>query len=157
MNDQPIPAQTEEADDPPFGFVPLMDSSASERLSGPYYVRLDKDAPAIGFRVQRRHLNRAGMCHGGVLATLADMNITPINRSHDLAEVNPTISMSLDYFAPVLLGQWVEAQPDILRRTRNILFSQCVLTADGVPSVRASVVYRIGRPRDAEKPPAGAA
>ncbi|MTE01738.1 PaaI family thioesterase [Paracoccus sp. YIM 132242] len=147
MDEQPIPVQAEEADDPPSGFVPLADCAESERLAGPYYVRLDRDAPAIGFRVKRRHLNRAGMCHGGVLATLADMNITPISRYQELAEVNPTISMTLDYFAPVVLGQWVEAQPTILRRTRNILFSQCVLTADGAPSVRASVVYRIGRPR----------
>lgn len=147
MDDQPVPVQAEEADDPPSGFVPLADCAEAERLAGPYYVRLERDTPAIGFRVKRRHLNRAGMCHGGVLATLADMNITPISRNQELAEVNPTISMTLDYFAPVMLGQWVEAQPNILRRTRNILFSQCVLTADGVPSVRASVVYRIGRPR----------
>ncbi|MBT0782971.1 PaaI family thioesterase [Paracoccus sp. pheM1] len=151
MLDEPNPVETEEADNPPPGFILLAESSESERLTGPYYVRLDKDAPAIGFRVRRRHLNRAGMCHGGVLATLADMNITPISRSQDLGEVNPTISMTLDYFAPVVLGQWVEAQPDILRRTRNILFSRCVLTADGVPSVSASVVYRIGRPRGAGK------
>lgn len=147
MDDQTAPALAEEADDPPSGFVLLEDCAESERLAGPYYVRMGKEGPAIGFRVKRRHLNRAGMCHGGILATLADMNITPISRSQELAEVNPTISMTLDYFAPVVHGQWVEAQPNILRRTRNILFSQCVLTADGVPSVRASVVYRIGRPR----------
>lgn len=150
MPGAPIQVGEAEADNPPPGFMPLSESSQSELLSGPYYVRIDKEAPAIGFRVQRRHLNRAGMCHGGVLATLADMNITPISRSEDLGEVNPTISMTLDYFAPVVLGQWVEAQPQILRRTRNILFSRCVLTADGVPSVNASVVYKIGRKRDRE-------
>lgn len=151
MHDDPNPAGDDQADNPRPGFVLLTESSESEQLTGPYYVRMDKDAPAIGFRVHRRHLNRAGMCHGGVLATLADMNITPISRREDLGEVNPTISMTLDYFAPVVLGQWVEAQPQILRRTRNILFSRCVLTADGVPSVNASVVYKIGRKRDAEK------
>lgn len=150
MRDEPQAADDREADNPPPGFVPLDPCSEAELLSGPYYVRLDEDAPAIGFRVHRRHLNRGGMCHGGVLATLADMNITPISRREDLGEVNPTISMTLDYFAPVVLGQWVEAQPQILRRTRNILFSRCVLTADGVPAVNASVVYKIGRKREGD-------
>ena len=132
-------------DDPPEGFLPLAETCEAELHSGPYYTRRDGDEALIGFRVRRRHLNRSGICHGGVLATLADMNVTPILRDMDVSRMNPTISMSLDYMAPARLGQWVQAESRILKTTRHILFSECLITADGDPAVRASVVYKLGK------------
>lgn len=140
-----------EPDDPPAGYDPLADCSEAEHHAGPYYTRNDERGAFIGFRVKRRHLNRAGLCHGGILATLADMNITPLTRSLQFATVNPTISMSLDYLAGARHGQWVEAQAVILRQTRNLIFSQCLITADGETAVRASVVYKLGKARVADR------
>lgn len=141
--------QAPEPDDPPEGYAPLQGVCEAEEHAGPYYIRNDAEGAFVGFRVKRRHLNRGGLCHGGVLATLADMNITPFTREDETGEVNPTISMSVDYLAGARHGQWVAAKSEILRRTRNIIFSQCLITADGVPVVRASVVYKIGEKRPA--------
>lgn len=134
-----------ERDDPPEGYEPLVDTCEAELHAGPYYMHLDGAEAAIGFRVKHRHLNRAGLCHGGVLATLADMAITPILRRSETPPFNLTISMTVDYLAAVRVGQWVEARATILRATRSVIFSQCLITADAEPAARASVIYKRGR------------
>ena len=129
--------------DPPAGFEPLATRCDLENHIGPLFVRTEGDTGLIGFRVQQRHLNRAGMCHGGFLATLADMNVTPVLRSRGTSLLSPTVSMSLDYIAAAKLGTWVQARSAILRQTRRLLFSECHITADDELVVRANVIYRI--------------
>jgi uncharacterized protein (TIGR00369 family) len=43
------------------------------RHNGPLYARLLDGRLELGFRVEERHTNPLKICHGGMLATLADM------------------------------------------------------------------------------------
>src|SRR6185503_15683680 len=42
-------------------------------LAGPFYAKREGRALSLGLRIEQRHLNSRGTCHGGLLATLADI------------------------------------------------------------------------------------
>src|SRR3546814_16637345 len=65
---------------------------------------------------------------------------------HDGAEAGaahtPTISLSVEYFAPVPEGALVEAEVDLVRKTASMFFVQSLMS-DGERRIgRASAIYR---------------
>jgi uncharacterized protein (TIGR00369 family) len=118
-------------------------------INGPLYLRHVGDTVQLGFRVEPRHCNPMSMCHGGMLASFADM-VMPMCIHRKAPEVGmrflPTISLQVDYLAPAPLGAWVQGEADVLRTTRSLVFSQALITADGVPAVRTSGIFKIGPP-----------
>ena len=101
-------------------------------VNGPFLVHDQGGDVKIGFRVEPRYCNPMGICHGGMLASFCDM-LLPVTAHRVSAEVGrrflPTVSLQVDYLAPVPLGAWVEgeAQPPPGRRTRTtrLLLSFC--------------------------------
>lgn len=141
----------------PAGFEPLRIGGEFMRLNGPIYARREGSRLLVGFRVEPRHCNPMNMCHGGMLASYADM-LLPVT-AHALSETVanrflPTINLQIDYLAPAPLGSWVEGEGQLLRETRSLVFAQAVATADGVPCLRTSGLFKIGpvfvRPRVGE-------
>lgn len=116
---------------------------------GPLYLKRDGDNLWVGFRVEKRHTNPMGICHGGMLASFADM-LLPLSIHRLSEEVGfkflPTINLQLDYLAPAPLGSWVEGDVQVLRVTRSLVFAQGLVSADGLPVVRASGIFKIGPP-----------
>lgn len=120
-------------------------------LNGPMYGRLTGEKVVLGFRVEQRHTNPVGMCHGGMLASFADMLIpcAAMYRTQMERRFLPTVSLQIDYMGAALLGAWVQGEAQILRTTRNLVFGQGLVTADGAPALRISGIYKIGSaPRD---------
>ena len=99
----------------------------------------------MGFRVLKGHCNSAAVCHGGMMMTFADMLIGVGGRLQ-LEEKDPgrlpTIHLSGDFLAAARLGDWVEGHSQVLRYSRNLLFGQCVVYADGKPALRANAIFR---------------
>src|SRR4051812_6083373 len=59
---------------PPRGFRVIPRLSPFNSLVGPLYLRKPRGTPvSIGVRIEKKHMNSRGICHGGVLATLADL------------------------------------------------------------------------------------
>ncbi len=118
------------------------------RHNGPLYARLVDGRLELGFRVEERHTNPLKICHGGMLATLADMLLpmVALYGPQDGAERRflPTISLQVDYLAPAPLGAWVQGGGEVLRRTRNMIFAQGLITADGQPALRVSGIFKQG-------------
>lgn len=116
--------------------------------NGPLYARRDGDRLQLGFRVEERHTNPLGICHGGMLATFADMLLPCVILAQPGFERRflPTISLQVDYLAPAALGAWVQGQGEVLRRTRSVAFAQGLVTADGVPAMRVSGIFKLGTP-----------
>jgi uncharacterized protein (TIGR00369 family) len=131
----------------PEGFTPIRIGGEFMRLNGPIYTRHDGVALRVGFRVEPRHCNPMNMCHGGMLASYADM-LLPVSAHALSASIArrflPTINLQIDYLAPAPLGSWVEGIAQLLRETRSLVFVQAVATADGVPCLRASGIFKIG-------------
>lgn len=139
-------AQNEIAAAPPPGFIELKFEGGDHFVNviGPLWAKRDGNKLLLGIRVTHRHCNIAGICHGGMLMTLADMQLSLGTRLETEEQFNftPTVSMTADFLAPAALGSWVEGRTDLLRTTRNFLFSQCIITSNGAPAVRASGIMK---------------
>ncbi|MDB5680205.1 MAG: thioesterase [Sphingomonas bacterium] len=124
---------------PGFALAPL-GKGFSERF-GPVYI--DRLGRRMAFRVSADHANPVDTCHGGALATFADAHIIAVRAGADegLAH-SPTISLSVDYVAPILLGAWVEAAITLVKVTRTMIFIQSLMTVGGEPVARSSAIYR---------------
>ena len=127
----------------PAGFQPLAGRAECEAFAGPYYIREQGGVWTMGFRVQPRHLNKMGVCHGGIMATFADALGTAVKRGIALRVETPTITLTVDYVAPVRAGAWVEATPQLVARTRRMLNLQSLITADGETVARMNCIYKI--------------
>jgi uncharacterized protein (TIGR00369 family) len=134
----------------PAGFTPLTIGGEFIVANGPLYERFDGADYRLGFRVERRHTNTMGICHGGMMATFCDM-LLPITAFRSTEALHgrflPTVSLQVDYLAPAPLGAWVEGRAQVLRITRSMAFVQGLVDADGQLAARVSGVFKIGAAR----------
>ena len=153
------------APDLPAGFKAIDFGSGFIGINGPLYMRHERPASGpplvlMGFRVELRHTNPMRSCHGGMLASFADMVLPMSIHRKGPPELRqqflPTVSLQLDYLAPAPLGAWVQGEAEVLRVTRSLVFAQGLLSADGTPCVRMSGIFKIGRPFTRPQPPAAA-
>lgn len=131
----------------PPGYQPLPFDPAENFVgaNGPLYRRIDGGDLLLGFRVGRRHCNLAMMCHGGMIATLADMQISlGARHAAGLQIMLPTISLTIDFLRGAPVGAWVGGRTTLLRETGGLVFAQCILWADDEPVARASGVLKKG-------------
>lgn len=144
--------QNDLADDPPEGFAPLPMGTGFNQYLGPVYGKVIDGRLRLGMRIGRRHINPHQTTHGGIIASFADMQVYVSQQQEPELRyaLMPTISMTLDYIAPVVLGDWLEGHTQLLRATRTTLFQQTLATVDERPVFRASCIYRISRHRAPE-------
>jgi len=131
----------------PEGFRPLPMGGDFIHVNGPLYLRREGGRAQLGFRVEPRHTNPAGICHGGMMASFCDM-LLPVcahQQASALAQrFLPTVSLQVDYLAPSPLGAWVQGEAEVLRSTATLVFVQGLVSADGQPVARASGIFKIG-------------
>lgn len=114
---------------------------------GPLYMRMDPHkGPVFGFRIEPRHCNAIGICHGGMIASFTDIFLPTQIRFNPAFDdgYTPTISLTLDYLGPGRVGQWVEGSGRLLRRTKRLIFVEGLVTGDGQPIMRGSGTFRRG-------------
>ena len=135
------------AEDIPSGFRAVKVGGAFIFHNGPFYGKWTGGRLLLGFRVEKRHTNPLQMCHGGMLAAFSDMLIPcAAMYQHEMERrFLPTISLQIDYMGAAPLGAWVQGEADVLKTTRNMLFGQGVVTADGEPALRISGIFKIGQ------------
>ena len=133
----------------PAGFEPLASGGEFIGANGPLYLYHQGDVVKLGFRVESRHTNPLGICHGGMMASFCDM-LLPISAHRVNREVGhrflPTINLQIDYLASAKLGDWVEGRAEVLKVTRSLVFAQGLATANGVPCTRVSGIFKLGPP-----------
>ena len=128
----------------PEGFAPTDHSSPFMDALGTLYDHGAGETYRLGLRVETRHTNRIGLCHGAVLAALADVHllrVIALTRTPRLTLV--TIHLGLDYLAAAKNGAWLEASGRIDRMGRTLCHSSGTIRADGTPVLRASGVFQI--------------
>jgi uncharacterized protein (TIGR00369 family) len=131
----------------PPGFVALDPIGGFIAANGPLYLSRRGDTVRLGFRVEPRHVNPMGICHGGMMASFCDM-LLPLTAHRLVPEIArrflPTVSLQIDYLAPAPLGAWVEGEAQVLRKTLTMVFAQGLVSADGTPVARTSGIMKIG-------------
>jgi acyl-coenzyme A thioesterase 13 len=125
----------------PEGFRKIERLSPFNALVGPLYERRDGDAVSIGLAIEAKHTNSRGICHGGVLATLADLALgyAMLAKSGDKGFV--TAHLAVDYAGAARAGDWIESRVEIQRVGSRLAFANCYLMAGGKPIVRASGIF----------------
>ena len=126
----------------PDGFSKIERLSPFNALVGPLYQRRDGDAVSIGLQIEQKHTNSRGICHGGVLATLADLALgyAMLARSGDKGSFL-TAHLAVDYAGAAKAGDWLESKVEIQRVGARLAFANCYLLANGKPIVRASAIF----------------
>jgi uncharacterized protein (TIGR00369 family) len=144
----------------PAGFQPISMGGAFIAHNGPFYLLHEGEVVKLGFRVEPRHCNPAGICHGGMVASFADMLLpATIHRKgalqapsgiaagpadHVRGHFLPTVNLQIDYMAPAKLGDWVEGEAQVLKATVGMVFAQGLITSGGTLAARCSGVFKIG-------------
>lgn len=136
------------AQSPPPGFRVVLGTDGLITEVGPVFARPNPDGTVVmGCRIMPAMCNPLGGAHGGWLATLCDVVLPLTARATvpDYADtVLLTVSLSIDYMRAPQLGDWVDCTARVLRRTRRMVFMDCMLSVDGDPAVRGSGVFRTG-------------
>jgi uncharacterized protein (TIGR00369 family) len=114
-------------------------------LVGPLYERRDAGGVSIGLVIEEKHTNSRGICHGGVLATLADLALgyAMLAKSGDQGSFL-TAHLAVDYAGAAKVGDWIESQVEIQRVGARLAFANCYLMANQKPIVRASAIFARG-------------
>jgi uncharacterized protein (TIGR00369 family) len=111
--------------------------------NGPLYGRLEGEAFVLGFLCETKHCNPMLVCHGGMMATLADMLLLlGTNIQTKLGQFLLTVSLDVDFLAPVKVGDWLEGRTEVLRAGKSIIFSQGRMTVRGETVARANAVLK---------------
>lgn len=121
----------------PPGFELLPPGLGFTDAIAPCYRKVEGNNIAMGLRVEQLHCNMMGVCHGGVLMTLADIAAASgVNLVCGKKAGSPTLNLSLDFISAGRLGQWLEAE--ITHTTVKRLFG----FSSGVISNNEGVVAR---------------
>ncbi|MCW1841743.1 PaaI family thioesterase [Prosthecomicrobium hirschii] len=125
-----------------YRIMPLPDAFTA--AVGPYYARVDAGRPLIGLPLRDIHVSVRGYCHGAVITGLADLQSLAASYTvgmHD--RFAATMSLTVDFIAPAGHGDFLELRTDLLRSSRQFLFTQAlVVKADGALVARTSAVYK---------------
>ena len=129
----------------PEAFRKIERLSPFNALVGPLYERRDGESVSIGIVVEEKHTNSRGICHGGVLATLADLALgyEMLAKSGDKGSFL-TAHLAVDYAGAAKVGDWIESQVEIQRVGARLAFANCYLVANDKPIVRASAIFARG-------------
>ena len=110
---------------------------------GVLFRTISKNEYEFKSTIQKNHLNKAGITHGGFIAALVDAGAgTAAHRSSDN---NPcvTVSLELKFISTVHLGQELIGNTKIQKKTRSLIFLTCELKAEDKIVATASGVWKI--------------
>ena len=139
----------------PEGFRPLhLPHNPYIEANGPLYGRLDGKAFVLGFRCEKKHCNPMGMCHGGMLMTLADMLLLlGANIQERIGRFLVTVHLATDFIGAVPEGAWLEGRVQVLKITRSLLFTQGTMEVEGATVARVSAILKPTGEHDARFSP----
>src|SRR6185503_4579233 len=130
----------------PEGFRPLNRPRPNpfNDMIGPFYERRRGDEVSLGLRIEERHCNSRGICHGGLLSALADVALgyaaLAVAKS---AASFVTVQLSMDYSGAAKPGDWVESEVEVQHAGSRLAFANGYLLAGGRRIVRASAIFAL--------------
>ncbi len=130
--------------DVPAGFAPSVRSSNLLDLLGPLYEAGEGAGYRIGLRADHRHSNAKDMCHGAVLAMLADVYLGRLCAQSQGMRLNlVTSGLTLAYLSAAKAGDWLEVVGEVDRVGRNTAISTGRVLANGKPVLRATGTFQV--------------
>lgn len=110
-------------------------------LVGPFYEKRAGTAVSLGLRIEERHCNSRGICHGGLLATLADLALGYSALAAGGQTSFVTVNLALDFAGSARAGDWVQSEAQVQRSGSRLAFVNGYLLVGEQRIVRASAVF----------------
>lgn len=112
-------------------------------LVGPLWTKKEGESWVYAVLAEEKHVNPAGMVHGGMLATLLDHVLSVI--AWEANERKPCITVALDahFLASACPGDFIVARGRIVRQTATLVFAQGSLTVGSQGIATASAILKI--------------
>jgi acyl-coenzyme A thioesterase PaaI-like protein len=109
-------------------------------LVGPFWTRRSGEGYRYAFMAEPKHHNRRGIVQGGMLMTFADRAMGMTCWFANERQPQATVQLDMHFVDAVQIGEFVEAQCRVVRRTRAMVFmsaelvvgTRVVATANGV-------------------------
>ncbi len=135
----------------PLGYALWSQKDRFEHINGPIFIHAQR-APASGqglvkFFSQKKHLNRGGAVHGGMLMTFADTAMFAIALPALDGARAVTVTMNNEFVSAGWPDQWIEAEGELVRQTKSgLLFVRGkVFSADTVILTFSGLLKKIER------------
>ena len=128
----------------PEGFKAIPRLSPFNALVGPLYERRRGDEVSIGVRIEEKHTNSRGICHGGLLATVADLSLGYAMLAKTGGKGGfVTAHLAVDYAGAARIGDWIESAVEVQRMGKRLAFANCYLVCGEARIVRASAIFAL--------------
>jgi len=100
----------------------------------PCYRRVSEGGVSFGLLVSDAHTNTMGICHGGVLLTLADITGgSGVNFASGKKAGSPTINLNIDFISAARRGEWIQGDAESVTLKRRFGFcSGAISNSKGV-------------------------
>ncbi len=98
----------------------------------------------LGIRVGEVHINTMGFMHGGMIATLCDSAMARSTFAK-LQRRTVTLRMALEYFDPILRGDWLEAHARLVSEDGEVAHTECEVRVGDALRARGTAVFRLLR------------
>ena len=125
-------------------------------LVGPFWMRPSGDGYRYAFLAEPKHHNRRDVVQGGMLMTFADraMGMTCWYANGRVPQA--TVQLDVHFVDAVQIGEFVEANCEVVRRTRSLIFmSGELVVGTRVVATRQGHLEDAGRAQAGVRPSAG--
>jgi len=114
-----------------------------EIFVGPVFERRENGARRFAFVIDERHVNMRGVLHGGMLMTFADLALGAA--VWDATDNAPcvTLNMQTQFLKSARAGDVVEVLPQMVRRTRSLVFMRGDFTVAGDVVMTANSIWKL--------------
>ena len=105
--------------------------------------------------INENHLNKAGITHGGYIASLIDAGSG--TSAHRSANDSPCVTISLDlkFIGASKVGDEIIGKTKILKKTKSLIFLFCELTCNNKIIASASGIWKILKVKPSNLGPGG--
>ena len=113
---------------------------------GPLLTRREGETWAYGLNIDERHLNQAGMVHGGTLTTLMDQALSALAWEKSGKRPCVTVQLNMNFLQPGRVGDTLVARGRVTHQSGSMLFLdgdiQC---GDTVLATGQAILKRLSR------------
>ena len=128
------------------GWNPVPWEDGMVTMVGPFWTKPDGDDAIYGFVAEKRHLNRQGAVHGGMIMTFADNSLGMASWIANGGRGQVTIQLDTQFIDAVKQGDFVVARCNVVRQTRSLMFMAATLTVGTRTVATSSGVWKLRAP-----------
>lgn len=129
--------------DPPPGFEPYRTRGQWGLNIGDVWQKVDETGFVRAVRIDARHLNAAGIAHGGFLCTYMDSTLARAVQHDCQGRTGFTVRMTTDFIGPARPGDWLEGRAQVSRETRQLAFVEGELSVGGRKVMTGKGIFRL--------------